>query len=65
MDPFKMLLDILRPFVNSETALQGELERLRARFELVPRAEYENHMTQLASLQTEVHALERRLAELE
>ena len=65
MDPFKMLLDILRPFVNSEAPLQGELERLCARFELVPRAEYENHMTQLASLQTEVHALERRLAELE
>ena len=60
-----MLLDILRPFVDNETHLQAELERLRARFELVPRAEYENHVAQLTSLQTEVHALERRLAELE
>ena len=33
MDPFKMLLDILRPFVNSETPLQGELERRLAELE--------------------------------
>lgn len=65
MDPYKMLLDILRPFVDSETHLQAELECLRARFELVPRAEYENHVAQLTSLEAEVHELERRLAELE
>ncbi len=60
-----MLLDILRPIIDREPRLQVEFECLRAHFELVLRTEYENHLAQLTSLQPEVHAQERRLAELE
>ncbi len=76
MDPLRAFIeslqDILRDKLPSEAlkndALNGIEETARelfAKFELVPKHEYEAHVDILASLEAQVATLEQRLAALE
>ncbi|NOX49889.1 MAG: accessory factor UbiK family protein [Gammaproteobacteria bacterium] len=65
MDPIATLLDLIRAKMPDSTALEAQIGDLMARFELVPKHEYEAHMALLTTLQTQVQSLESRLEDLE
>ena len=71
MDPLRALMEYLQN--NLRDSLPAEAMRgvestareLFAKFELVPKHEYEAHLDVLASLEAQVASLEKRLAALE
>jgi len=71
MDPIKTLLDYLRNNFADKlpqeavAAIESTARELFARFELVPKHEFEAQVQILTSLQKQVDTLEQRLAELE
>ena len=71
MDPLRALIEYLqenfRDTLPSEalSGIERTAQDLFARFELVPKHEYEAHMDVLASLEAQVASLEARLNALE
>jgi BMFP domain-containing protein YqiC len=71
MDPLRALLaylqDNLRDKLPTEAlaGIEATARDLFAKFELVPKHEYEAHLDLLVSLQAQVATLEKRLAALE
>ena len=71
MDPIKMLLEYLQTNFadklpgDAVAAIENTARDLFARFELVPKHEFEAQTQILASLEQQVASLEQRLAELE
>jgi len=70
MDPLRAFIEYLQTTLGDlpEDALRNIETRARelfARFELVPKHEYEAHLEVLASLKAQVTELEQRLSALE
>ena len=70
MDPIRDLLNLLQArFANASAQapfsdLEAHVRTLFARFELVPKHEFEAHLQTLASLEAQVAELEAKLAQL-
>ena len=71
MDPLTALLSLLRDNLTGTVpadalaSIEAAARDLFARFELVPKHEYEAHVAVLASLEAQVASLEQRLKALE
>jgi len=71
MDPLRALIEYLRENFRDKlptqaiTGIEGTAKELFAKFELVPKHEYEAHLDMLASLEAQVASLEIRLNALE
>ena len=71
MDPLTALLNLLRDNLagrvpaDALAGIEAAAQDLFARFELVPKHEYEAHVAVLASLEAHVASLEQRLKALE
>ena len=71
MDPLRALIEYLQENLRGKlpnealAGIEGTAKELFAKFELVPKHEYEAHLDILASLEAQVASLEKRLDQLE
>lgn len=71
MDPMRAFMEYLQTTLSGRlpgevlSAIEAQAKELFAKFELVPRADYEAHMDILKSLEAQVATLEQRLKTLE
>ena len=66
MDPIERILDFLREKIpDVDRGLEEPIRNLLAKFELIPKSEYQAHMEILKSLESQVIELEERVRSLE
>jgi BMFP domain-containing protein YqiC len=71
MDPLRALIEYLQENLNGKlpnealAGIEGRAKDLFAKFELVPKHEYQAQLDILASLEAQVASLEKRLDQLE
>ena len=66
MDPIRTLLEFLRDRLPQfDPEFESRIREIFSKFELVPKHDYEAHLTVLRGLEAQVQELEERLATLE